>query len=165
MLSLHADESGQRRSVCADGRLEMEQRACCIAVPGGGFGHRPGARFWNWRRDAAVTRRRGRLRYDLTMTVPQPFQYQGSKRGLAPLILQYVPISTTRLVEPFGGVAAGSRNAAVPGGGFTHRPGTRFWNGRRDAAVTRRRGRLRYDLTMTVPQPFQYRGSKRGLAQ
>jgi DNA adenine methylase len=35
------------------------------------------------------------------MTVPQPFQYQGSKRALAPLILQYLPISTTRLVEPF----------------------------------------------------------------
>jgi len=32
------------------------------------------------------------------MTVPQPFQYQGSKRALAPLILQYLPISTTRLV-------------------------------------------------------------------
>ena len=31
-----------------------------------------------------------------TMTVPQPFQYQGSKRALAPLILQYLPISTTR---------------------------------------------------------------------
>jgi hypothetical protein len=33
------------------------------------------------------------------MTVPQPFQYQGSKRALAPLILQYLPISTTRLAE------------------------------------------------------------------
>jgi len=40
------------------------------------------------------------------MTVPQPFQYQGSKRALAPLILQYLPISTTRLVEPFCGSAA-----------------------------------------------------------
>ena len=31
------------------------------------------------------------------MTVPQPFHYQGRKRALAPLILQYLPISTTRL--------------------------------------------------------------------
>jgi hypothetical protein len=35
------------------------------------------------------------------MTLPQPFQYQGSKRALAPLILQYLAVSTTRLVEPF----------------------------------------------------------------
>lgn len=28
-----------------------------------GFGHRPGAPTWNSRRDAAITRRRGRLRY------------------------------------------------------------------------------------------------------
>jgi len=34
------------------------------------------------------------------MTVSQPFQYQGSKRALAPLILQYLPISTTRLRDP-----------------------------------------------------------------
>ena len=34
------------------------------------------------------------------MNVPQPFQYQGSKRALAPLILQYLPVSTTLLVEP-----------------------------------------------------------------
>jgi hypothetical protein len=86
-----------------------------------------------------------------SMTVPQPFQYQGSKRALAPLILQYLPISTTRLVEPFCGSAAGSCSAAVPGCGFGHRPGARFcnWrrgqNSRRDAAVTRRRGRLRYE--------------------
>jgi site-specific DNA-adenine methylase len=32
------------------------------------------------------------------MTVPKPFQYQGGKRALAPLFLQYLPISTTRLV-------------------------------------------------------------------
>jgi DNA adenine methylase len=38
--------------------------------------------------------------------VPQPFQYQGSKRALAPLILQYLPLNTTRLVEPFCGSAA-----------------------------------------------------------
>jgi REP element-mobilizing transposase RayT len=72
--------------LCArDGRLEMEQRTgsaavrCSAAVPGGGFGHRLGAGSWNWRRDAAATRRRGRLRYNLPMTVPQPFQYQGGK--------------------------------------------------------------------------------------
>jgi hypothetical protein len=79
------------------------------------------------------------------MTVPQPFQYQGSKRALVPLILQYLPISTTRLVEPFCGSAASSRSAAVPGCGFGHRPGARFCISRRDAAATRRRGRLRYE--------------------
>jgi hypothetical protein len=33
------------------------------------------------------------------MTVPQPFQYQGSERALATLILQSLPSSTTRRVE------------------------------------------------------------------
>jgi len=33
------------------------------AVPGGGFEHRPGALIVRWRRDAAKTRRRGRLRH------------------------------------------------------------------------------------------------------
>jgi hypothetical protein len=55
------------------------------------------------------------------MTVPQPFQYQGSKRALAPLILQYLPISTPRLVEPFCGSAAEARRrnlfCHVPSGG------------------------------------------------
>jgi hypothetical protein len=36
---------------------------CSAAVPGCEFKHRPGARLGNWRRDAAPTRRRGRLRY------------------------------------------------------------------------------------------------------
>ena len=49
------------------------------------------------------------------MTVPQPFQYQGSKRALAPLILQYLPASTTRLVEPFCGSAALSIATAARG--------------------------------------------------
>ena len=49
------------------------------------------------------------------MTVPQPFQYQGSQRALAPLILQYLPISTTRLVEPFCGSAALSIATAARG--------------------------------------------------
>ena len=40
------------------------------------------------------------------MTVPQPFQYQGSKRSLAPLILNYLPGKYRRLVEPFAGSAA-----------------------------------------------------------
>ncbi len=40
------------------------------------------------------------------MRVPQPFQYQGSKRVLAPLILPYLPNSFRRLVEPFAGSAA-----------------------------------------------------------
>ncbi len=49
------------------------------------------------------------------MTVPQPFQYQGSKRALAPLILQYLPPGTTRLVEPFCGSAALSIASAARG--------------------------------------------------
>jgi DNA adenine methylase len=40
------------------------------------------------------------------MTVPHPIQYQGSKRGLAPLILRYLPEQMPRLVEPFAGTAA-----------------------------------------------------------
>jgi hypothetical protein len=72
-------------------------------------------------------------------------QYQGSKRALAPLILQYLLVNTTRLVEPFCGSAASARSAAVPGCGSGHRPGARSRNWRRDAASTRRRGRLRYD--------------------
>lgn len=49
------------------------------------------------------------------MIVPQPFQYQGSKRGLASLILRYLPISNFRLVEPFCGSAAISIAAAGHG--------------------------------------------------
>lgn len=40
------------------------------------------------------------------MTVPQPFQYQGSKRSLAPTILKFLPIKFHRLIEPFAGSAA-----------------------------------------------------------
>ena len=40
------------------------------------------------------------------MKIPQPFQYQGSKRVLAPLILAYLPNRFRRLVEPFAGSAA-----------------------------------------------------------
>ena len=37
---------------------------------------------------------------------PQPFQYQGSKRALAPLILNYLPVKYRRLVDSFAGSAA-----------------------------------------------------------
>ena len=40
------------------------------------------------------------------MIVPQPFQYQGSKRGLAPMILDFLPLKFARLIEPFAGSAA-----------------------------------------------------------
>ena len=49
------------------------------------------------------------------MPIPQPFQYQGSKRALASLILQYLPVSTIRLVEPFCGSAALSIATAARG--------------------------------------------------
>jgi DNA adenine methylase len=38
--------------------------------------------------------------------IPHPIQYQGSKRGLAPVILRYLPPQMERLVEPFAGSAA-----------------------------------------------------------
>ena len=50
-----------------------------------------------------------------SMTLPQPFQYQGSKRALASLILRYLPEQATRLVEPFCGSAAVSIAAAARG--------------------------------------------------
>jgi DNA adenine methylase len=40
------------------------------------------------------------------MRVPQPFQYQGSKRMLAPVILKFLPAKFRRLIEPFAGSAA-----------------------------------------------------------
>jgi len=40
------------------------------------------------------------------MKIPQPFQYQGSKRNLASTILQYLPAQADRMVEPFAGSAA-----------------------------------------------------------
>ena len=43
---------------------------------------------------------------DARMIVPQPFQYQGSKRSLAPMILNFMPPKFQRLVEPFAGSAA-----------------------------------------------------------
>lgn len=46
-------------------------------------------------------------------TVPHPIQYQGSKRNLAPVILQYIPKHVDRLIEPFAGSAAISVAAAA----------------------------------------------------
>lgn len=40
------------------------------------------------------------------MKIPQPIQYQGSKRILAPFILRYLPEDVTRLIEPFAGTGA-----------------------------------------------------------
>ena len=40
------------------------------------------------------------------MNIPQPFQYQGSKRRLAPRILDLMPRKMARLVEPFAGSGA-----------------------------------------------------------
>lgn len=47
--------------------------------------------------------------------VPHPIPYQGSKRGLAPIILSYFPSHFGRLVEPFAGSAAISLAAAHKG--------------------------------------------------
>lgn len=49
------------------------------------------------------------------MKVPQPFQYQGSKRALAATILQYLPPKVQRVVEPFAGSAAFSIACAARG--------------------------------------------------
>ena len=48
------------------------------------------------------------------MNIPQPFQYQGSKRRLAPLILDLIPRRMARLVEPFAG--SGAVSLACAGG-------------------------------------------------
>jgi DNA adenine methylase len=39
------------------------------------------------------------------MKTPQPFPYQGSKRNLATVILQYIPKAVHTLIEPFAGSA------------------------------------------------------------
>jgi DNA adenine methylase len=49
------------------------------------------------------------------MKTPHPIPYQGSKRLLAPLILNYFPKSEVRLIEPFAGAAAVSIWAARKG--------------------------------------------------
>ena len=55
------------------------------------------------------------------MIIPQPFQYQGSKRALAPLILPYLPTQFRRLVEPFAGSGAMTLACAARG------RAERFW--------------------------------------
>ena len=49
------------------------------------------------------------------MNIPQPFQYQGSKRNLAPRILDHLPRKMARLVEPFAGSGAISLACAGKG--------------------------------------------------
>lgn len=49
------------------------------------------------------------------MKIPHPIPYQGSKRNLAPAILQYFPPTFTTLIEPFAGAAAVSIAAAARG--------------------------------------------------
>ena len=44
---------------------------------------------------------------------PHIVQYQGSKRKLAPQILQYMPKRFNRLIEPFSGMAAITIAAAM----------------------------------------------------
>ena len=55
------------------------------------------------------------------MIIPQPFQYQGSKRALAPLILPYLLGKFRRLVEPFAGSGAMTLACAARG------RAERFW--------------------------------------
>ena len=49
------------------------------------------------------------------MRIPHPIPYQGSKRQLAPAILNFLPTDTVRLIEPFAGSAALSLAAAQHG--------------------------------------------------
>jgi DNA adenine methylase len=50
-----------------------------------------------------------------SMTVPHPFPYQGSKRGIAKFILPYFPSDVRCLIEPFCGSAAVSIAAVAHG--------------------------------------------------
>ncbi len=65
--------------------------------------------------------------------VPQPIPYQGSKRQIAPLILQHFPATASRLVEPFAGSAAvsiamaASRRAAQFWINDAHSPLIELW--------------------------------------
>ncbi len=65
------------------------------------------------------------------MKVPQPIQYQGSKRRLAPSILSHINFSIERLVEPFAGSAAISIFAA------TNKLASTFWLNDLNAPLTR----------------------------
>ena len=49
------------------------------------------------------------------MSVPHPLPYQGSKRGLASVIVSYFPPDVDKLIEPFAGSAAVSLAAAYYG--------------------------------------------------
>ncbi len=51
----------------------------------------------------------------MTMKIPHPVQYQGSKRNLASLILQHFPAKVARLIEPFAGTGAVSIACAAAG--------------------------------------------------
>lgn len=55
------------------------------------------------------------------MTIPHPFPYQGSKRGIARHILAHFPRDVDCLIEPFGGSGAISLAAAA------HGLAKRFW--------------------------------------
>lgn len=57
----------------------------------------------------------------MSKSIPHPFQYQGSKRHLAAVILGYFPKDVVRLVEPFAGSAALSIAAAA------QQRAQRFW--------------------------------------
>jgi len=53
------------------------------------------------------------MQMNKSFNLPQPIPYQGSKRQLAPAILQHFPAHIERLVEPFAGSAAISIAAAA----------------------------------------------------
>lgn len=57
--------------------------------------------------------KRARTLYDIS--IPHPFPYQGSKRGIVRFILPYFPNGVERLVEPFCGSGAVSVAAAAHG--------------------------------------------------
>jgi len=60
------------------------------------------------------------MKTPLSMSVPHPFPYQGSKRGIAGCILRYFPADVECLIEPFCGAGAISIAAA------SHRLAKRF---------------------------------------
>ncbi len=62
----------------------------------------------------------GAMKTPLSMSVPHPFPYQGSKRGIAGHILRYFPADVECLIEPFCGAGAISIAAA------SHRLAKRF---------------------------------------
>ena len=127
-------------------QLEMTAR-CGAAVPGCEFPHRPGACACSGRRDAAVTRRRGHLRYGTMTTVSDISQPPDDD---LPPHLDSPEASTRWCSEHPEEVRHDRCSADVLGCEFPHRLGACACNRRRDAAVTRRRdacatgGRMRY---------------------